>query len=447
MIRRKSKSHPWSIAAGAWLAMLISVWAQPADPVLALDSALENAAPSLSLVEAQRTAFEHNWDLLAAAAGIDAASAQKIVARELPNPTLSVTSSKKNADSHPNSTASGNGLWDRSYDTVLAVNQLLEIGSKRRNRRLSAQAGFEGAKAQFLDVKRLLDLGVTKAYIIAAQDDENVRVLRQSAATLREEARLAEVRFKAGEISASDKSQIEITAERFELDARTAETAAAQARIGLEVLLGLANPRGTTRLTDRLETMLATILVTNTNAAIARRPDVVAADAVLRKSEADLRLQKANRIPDPTVLAQYEHQPADAANTIGFGVSFPLPLWNRNRGNILAAEAVRVQARLAYEKAKAQAVADVAAAMLAYDDAAKRWRDYRDSIRPKSEQVRNTKAYAYEKGGASLLDLLVAERDDNEVRLAAMQAASDAAAALAVLKAATVEIHPMELIK
>ena len=46
-------------------------------------------------------------------------------------------------------------------------------------------------------------------------------------------------------------------------------------------------------------------------------------------------------------------------------------------------------------------------------------------------------AYSYQKGGASLLDLLVAQRNDNDVRLALAQAASDAALALAALKAAT----------
>ena len=143
--------------------------------------------------------------------------------------------------------------------------------------------------------------------------------------------------------------------------------------------------------------------------------------------------------------SQYDHNPPDFPNSIGFGVSFPLPLWNQNRGNILAAEAAREQARLAYEKARAQAVADIATALLVYDDAAKRWQSFRESIRPKSERVRKTKAYAYQKGGASLLDMLVAERDDNDVRLAANQAASDTAVAIATLKVATQEIQPSQL--
>jgi cobalt-zinc-cadmium efflux system outer membrane protein len=428
-----------------WLTGLSLAQAEPATQTPAAAAFASGALQHLSLAEAQRIALERNWDLLAAAAGVDAAAAQKIVVHEFPNPTLSLYSSLINVDNHPSSTAAGNGLWDRSYDTIFAINQLFEIGGKRRNRKLSAQAGFEGAKAQFFDAKRTLDLGVARAYAAAALADENVHVLNQSAATLRQEAQIAEARLRAGEISSSDKSQIEITAERFEQDARSAEAAASQARVALEVLLGAPHPQADCRLTEPLETLAASAAPLTTNSVGTWRPDVVAAEAALRKAEADLRLQKANRVPDPTALAQYEHNPPDSPNSVGFGVSFPIPLWNRNRGNILAAEAARDQARLAFEKARAQAVADIATALLAYNDAVKRWQNYRDSIRPKSEQVRKTKAYAYQKGGASLLDMLVAERDDNDVRLAATQAASDTVVAIATLQAATLEIQPAEL--
>jgi cobalt-zinc-cadmium efflux system outer membrane protein len=402
---------------------------------------------ALTLESAQAYAFERNWDLLAAAAGVDAATAQKIVAREFPNPTFSYSTTKINVDNHPNSTPEGNGLWDRSYDTIFAINQLFEIGGKRGSRKASAQAGYEAARAQFLDAKRTLDVAVTRAYVNAAQAQENVRVLRQSAATLREEVKIAEVRHKAGEISTADRSQIEITADRFDLEARTAEASAAQARVALEVLIGLPHPKGDVVLRDGLETLLAASPSPHTNSAVIWRPDVVAAEAALRKAEADLHLQKAIRIPDPTVLAQYEHEPPDNPNSIGIGVSFPIPLWNRNRGNIMAAEAAREQARLAYEKIKAQAVADIATALLAYDDARARWESYRDNIRPKSEQIRKTITYAYEKGGASLLDLLSTQRNDNDVRLAAAQAQSDILVALAALNAATMEIPPSQLKK
>jgi len=152
------------------------------------------------------------------------------------------------------------------------------------------------------------------------------------------------------------------------------------------------------------------------------------------------RRQQSNRIPDPTFFAQYEHEPPDMPNSMGLGLSFPVPLWNRNRGNIRAAEAAREQAQAVLDKSRGQAAADIASARLSYDEASQRLKQYRELIGPKSERVRKTVAFAYEKGGSSLLDLLVAERNDNEIRLAAAQAAGDLAIALASLKAATFEI-------
>jgi outer membrane protein TolC len=71
-----------------------------------------------------------------------------------------------------------------------------------------------------------------------------------------------------------------------------------------------------------------------------------------------------------------------------------------------------------------------------YYEAHARWLSYRDQTAPKSTKVRESVAFAYEKGGSSLVDLLDAERTDNDIRLATVQAMSDTASAVADLTAA-----------
>jgi cobalt-zinc-cadmium efflux system outer membrane protein len=122
-------------------------------------------------------------------------------------------------------------------------------------------------------------------------------------------------------------------------------------------------------------------------------------------------------------------------DTVGFGLRFPLPLWNRNRGGIQAAEVARDQATLRVRRREAEIAAEIAVARRNYVSAAERLRQQQDQIVPRSADVRKTISLAYEKGGASLLDLLSAQRTDNEVRLGAAQAAAETARALAVLKA------------
>src|SRR5438128_958903 len=395
------------------------------------------AGRSLTLADARRLAFQRNWDLLAAKSDVGIAVALRIVAREFPNPAASFSVEKINADRHSSGTASGNGFWDRSYDTTAAVDQLIEIGGKRRARKDSAAAGLKGAEARLADARRLLDQGVTEAYVGVLLAERSRGVLADSAAALRQEARIAEVRQRAGDISRADQNQIEIAAERLELDAAGAEAEARKARVGLEVLLGEKEPGGEIELADALDSLVnVSAEATNAPPATFSRPDLVAAQAARVKAETDLRLQKAARITDPTLLTQYEHEPPDQPNAVGFGVSFPLPLWNRNGGNIAAARAALERTTSNAEKVRAQVRADIAVARLSYTAALTRWQRYRDELTPKSRQIRESVALAYGRGGAALLDLLAAQRNDNEVRLATAQAAAEAANAAANLRAA-----------
>jgi cobalt-zinc-cadmium efflux system outer membrane protein len=407
------------------------------DAQTSTNSGARASVSSLTLAEAKRVAFLRNWDLLAAKSEVDLATAQRLVAHEFPNPTASFSVLKINIDNHSAGTSEGNGFWERNYDTIAAVNQLIEIGGKRRARKDSAWAGLRSAEARLADARRTLDAGVTQAYVAVLVAEEKRQILSESAASLRKEAGIAEARQRAGEISLADRSQIEIAAERLELDATSAEADARNATIALEAALGVRQPEGELHLTDSLEPLAETKLgETNLQAALARRPDIRAAESARAKAEADMRLQKAMRIPDPTFLGQYEHEPPDQPNTLGFGVSFPLPLWNRNRGNITAAEVSLDQAGVQLAKIEAQAAAEIVTAQTTYFSALSRWQRYREQLTPKSRQIRDTVAFAYEKGGASLLDLLSAQRNDNDVRLATAQAAADTANAAAALRAA-----------
>jgi len=391
---------------------------------------------AVTLAESKRMAFERNWDLLAAKSDVEVSLAEEIVAHEFPNPTLALSTSKISVDGKSAATRSGNGLWDRSYDTVAAINQLFEIGGKRSSRQASARAGTEMAKAQFADARRVLEEAVAKAYVAAVGAEANGRILGESAGSLRREAQIAGMRLRAGDISRADESRLAVAAERLDVQAEQAKAAAVTARVALEVLLAVDDPKGKIVLADGLDQLAGSTPPANLETPPAARPDLRAAQAGVDKATADLRLQRALRIPDPTILAQYEHEPPDQPNTIGLGVSLPLPLWNWNRGAILAALAARDRAETELGKVRAQIAADVTTARQAYEEATRRWQRHRSEIQPRSARILETVEFAYKRGAASLVDLLGAERDDNDVRLATVQAAADMATALASLESA-----------
>ena len=394
------------------------------------------AAAPLTLAQAQEQALKRNSDVRVAAAQAEAAAAQLRAAREFSNPTLSLSVAKIATGGTGNGTMAGNRFFDRSYDSIVALSQLVELG-KRGPRQESAHAGQRAAEAQRDDVRRLVLRSVRQAYVAALEAREESRVLATSAASLRREAELAAVRLKAGDIAASDRAQIAIAAGRLELDAAAARQAAATAVVMLETLLGEPAPVGTTELTDTLATLpLPSVALAEEQPVVGPRPDVAAAEASLAKADADLQLQKRAPRPDLTVSAQFERNPPDQPNTAGVGVSFPLPLWNRNRGAIHAARAARDVAQAQLDKTRLQAAADVAASRLAFREARARASIYVEQLQPQSASVAHTVAYAYEHGGASLLELFAAERNDNEIRVAAARAQADAASAAFALSAA-----------
>ncbi len=228
-------------------ALLLLPWfltahAQPATNAPVSGAGAGGTSQPLSLDDARRLAFERNWDLLAARSGMAAAAAQLIVSKEFPNPTAALSTAR--IGTHETATILGSGLWDRSYDSIAAINQLIEIGGKRHDRQIAARAGVRGAKARFYDAKRTLDQGVTKAYLAALLAAENARVLTQSADYMRQEAGIAQQQFNAGALSEADKKTLEINAEQFALQAKAADATALQARIAVEVLMGVPQPQG-----------------------------------------------------------------------------------------------------------------------------------------------------------------------------------------------------------
>lgn len=405
------------------------------------------SAGPLSLADVKRIAFERNWDLLTAKSGIDAATAQLIIAKEFPNPTANI--SVANFSTHGIATSEGNGIWERSYDTIFAVNQLIEIAGKRRDRQMAARAGQKGAKARFYDAKRLLDQGVTKAYVAALLAEYNEKVLDESAKFMKREEDIAQARFKAGDLSDSDYKQIQISAEQFELQTAAAHASTVQAKIQVEILMGDHQPKGDWSSVETLEQLDEAPVPGLDNKPGAGRPDILAAEQDLRSGQYNLKLQKAIRVPDPTVSLQYEHDPLPPGpppdNTFGIGVSFPLPLWNRNGGNIHAAQASVDQYELALGKVKAQAAADIAHAQVEYREAHDRLDRYKSQIVPQSAKSRDAMSFAFEKGSATMVDLLEAERTDNTVRMALAQAQSDTASAVADVVAAQFVLAESEL--
>ncbi len=414
---------------------LLAAWAVAAVLGPAAGRAAEAGPTPLTLAEARKLALERNADFRVAQAQVGAALAQLKVAREYPNPTLGLSMAYISTNGAPEGTALGNALFDRAYDSIASLSQLFVVG-KRGLMREAATAGVHSAEFQRDDARRLLLQGVTQAYAAALAAREEAEVLADSAGKLRREADIAGHRFHAGDLSASDKAQLEIAADQDELNAEAERAVAKTAVVTLEILLGEPAPAGATPLADTLGQWTGSVPADLGEAPIGKRPDIAAAESALSQADANVRLQRRQRVPDVTASVLYERNPPSLANTVGVGLSLPLTLWDQFDGEILSAKAAREQAQAQLDKVRIQAAADVAAARVAYREASQRARRYQESLAPKSAEVVKSVSYAFERGGAALVDLLEAERNDNAIRVAAVQSQADTASTAAALQAA-----------
>src|SRR5437667_78754 len=178
-----------------------------------------------------------------------------------------------------------------------------------------------------------------------------------------------------------------------------------------------------------------------------RRPDLTAAERAAEASEAALRLARAERWPNVTVGMQYTHDEfqvaGNLANSLGANVSLPLPLVNRNQGEIQRAEAEALIARREVQKLRLGIPQEVRTAVTSYTVAGERVRRFEQAFLRQSEDARRAAEVSYREGAISLLEFVEAERTFIQTQRDHLDALLDGdTAAVDVTRAAALEAAP-----
>ncbi len=114
--------------------------------------------------------------------------------------------------------------------------------------------------------------------------------------------------------------------------------------------------------------------------------------------------------PGGTSPRSIEYQRIGPDNTIGFGFSLPIRIFDRNQGEIARTRAEVDRVAAAREALAVQTLAEVDTAFTAMRTERGKLVLLRDSYLPKARQVRDTVDFAYRRGGLNLLDFLDAQR-------------------------------------
>jgi len=376
-------------------------------------------------------AVQHNHNLLAARTTIQQSQAEETTANLRPNPTLfadweylPLTSSAQNTQYLHDST-----------EADLGLGYLIERGKKRQHRLQAAKDITAQTRSLVADNERSLTFNVASLFVTVQLAESTFELAEQDLKSFHQTVDLGETRYKAGAISEDDYLKIKLQLLQFETDFEQAQLARVQALSDLRQLLGYESVSPDYDVTGLFDYQpLKGNLDDLQLKALQNRPDLRAAQQGVTAANSQYELQRAIGKQDVTVQANYSHVNGINAATL-YG-SVPLPIFNRNQGEIARTRFAITQAQEQEKATNGQALTDVRDAYEGLRTNDKVVMLYRSGYLEVAQKDRDISEYAYKRGAASLLDFLDAERSYRATQLAYRQALASYLLALEQLREA-----------
>ena len=364
----------------------------------------------LSVNDALGLFLSQNLDVLIAKYGIEYTKGQEVTARLFPNPLISVGTLS--------SYTQGRTL-SNSGQLFTQVAQLFELAGKRGYRIESAGFGTQSAEAAFEDAIRQLGFTVKDSYFRIQLAQRRLVLAEENRERFTRILDINTIRFKKGYIAEVDLIRIRLQMVDFHSQVIQSLQEAESARGDLRQLLRLS-PKTVLELTTeldfrRIDPDIETLRV----AALDVRPDIRAKRHTFSQRESDLKLAKAFRIPDLTIGAGYAVQGArgpDNPGQVALSAGIPLPLFNRNQGGILQAEVSLQSAEADLEKTINLVENEVEVAYCNLLQSRRLVEAYFGEVLKDALSTLGIVERAYERGGATILDLLDAARTSRTIQ-------------------------------
>ncbi len=358
-----------------------------------------------------------NPTLHAGQIGIDESRAQEITAYLRPNPGLTLSTDGTQISRY-------RGVWQPFTGTQFSTNfsYLHERQHKRELRLESAQKGTGIAISGQADLERTLVFTLRMAFVQTLQEKAILELAKENLVYYDHVLDVNRERYKAGAIAQVDLDRLELQRVTYEADLQIAEESLETAKIQLLMLLNDRTPVDQFDVTGPFDfSRQIPPLDDVRQEALDARPDLRAALQSIEKAKTDHRLAVANGSTDPTLSAWYTYNPSfnnpNDHQTLGASVSIPLRIFDRNQGEKLRTQLdIDRSARLA-EASKAQVFSDVDSAYATVTSTVALLQPYKDRYLEQALRVRDTIAFSYEHGAASLLDFLSAQAEYRTVQV------------------------------
>jgi cobalt-zinc-cadmium efflux system outer membrane protein len=353
-----------------------------------------------------------NPTLRAGQIGIDESRAAEITAHLRPNPNLGLTVDQINPfHGGPPHSAAGSLL------TVGVVNYLHERRNKRELRLESAQKTSEIVVSGQADLERTLIFTLRMAFVQTLQEKVILGLAKENLAYYDHMLDVNRERYKAGAIAQVDLDRLELQRVQYESDLQIAEENLETAKILLLALLNDRTPVDQFDVTGPFDFSRGVAPLDRVRqVALDTRPDLQAALLSVDKAKTDHRLAIANGSTDPTFgFDAGRNPPID--QYVGFSMNLPLRIFDRNQGEKKRTELEIERSQKLVEAARAQVFADVDSAYASVAGTLTLLQSYKDRYLQQASRVRDTIAFSYERGAASLLDFLNAQAEYRSVQV------------------------------
>lgn len=375
----------------------------------------DTPAKLISKEDAIRIALAYNQSLRANRLNVDQSKANEITAGLKPNPTLTL-----GVDAVPIFMPQ-TIRWDTQIYSG-GLSYTVEKGGKREKRVVVAKDNTQVAAQTVTDNERTLRFQVVQAFINVLLAKSVLVLAKDDLANYSQEVELNHARLVAGDLAEGDYLKLSIQKLQFEQDVSAAVLGLVQARATLRQLLGYQSVTDDFDVKGTLvHSKPAVTLEDLQKKALDSRPDLQAAHTGVTLANDTVSLAFGNRAKDWTWGGDYGYQ---SPGQQGAGVSFSvdLPIHDRNQGEIARSQVAVHQSMETEASTKVGVQTDVVNAYYGLKSNEEIVDLYESGYLKQASDSRDISTYAFQRGAATILDVLDAERSYRATQLAYRQA-------------------------
>ena len=297
----------------------------------------------ISLVNAEKRFIDSNLQLLAAHYNIDAQKALVQQAKLWDNPVLSTDQVvAANGQVLPYGKKLDDGSTMAQY--AIRLEQLIYTAGKRGKQINMAVTNTKVSEWQLQDLLRNLRFQLHTAYYTVAQQLAYRTIYQGQLQQLNKLSAGMKAQFEAGNIAQKDYLRIQALVITLQQDLSELDREIADTQADLKTLLQVNDgsfvqpDAGITTLFNNTVTNMPESIDLLINTGQQNNPVYQLQQTQTLYQQQNLAYQKALRVPDITIQGNFDKNSSVAQNYWGVGVALPLPLFNRNQGNIKNAE-------------------------------------------------------------------------------------------------------------